>query len=86
MTFQKYFGKKAKFLVATVMIPVIAILSNSGCQPKYAIEWNCSPQFEAIYTIMLIFIIFSFVVWLGVGLYYLIKFVRSRKISYKRHQ
>ena len=80
MTFQKYFGKKMKFLVATIMMPIIAIFLNAGCQPKYAIEWNCTPQFEAIYMIMLLFIIFSVVVWIAIGLHSLVKFIHSKKI------
>ena len=80
MTFQKYFGKKMKFLIVTITMPIIAIFINAGCQPKYAVEWSCTPQFEAIYVIILIFIIFSFVAWLVIGFYYLVKFIHSKKI------
>ncbi len=81
MAFQKYFGKKAKFLVITITIPIIAISINAGCQPQFFIEYTCIPQLETIYTLLLTFIIFSVLAWVIIGLYTVIKFIRTKKIA-----
>ena len=67
-------------MVITITLPVIGILINAGCQPKFYVQYACTPQFEAIYTIIIFFTIFSFFIWIGVGLYYIVKFIRTRKI------
>ena len=79
MAFKKYFGKKTKFLVITIMLPIIAISTKAGCQPQFNMEYTCTSQFDAIYTVILLFIILSVLAWIGIGLYHLIKFIRVRK-------
>ncbi len=79
MTFKKYFGKKTKFLVITILMPIIAVSIKAGCQPQFYMEYTCTPQFDTIYTIILLFIILSVLAWIGIGLYHLLKFIRTRK-------
>jgi len=80
MTFQKYFGKKAKFLVA-IIIAVIIRISISTCQPLYSGRPTCyGPEIDVIYMALLIFIVFSIPAWIAVGFYYLVKFIHSKKI------
>jgi len=80
MTFQKYFGKKTKFMIVTIIMPIILIFLKAGCQPKFYVQYTCTPQFIAIADIILYFILFSFVIWPVIGLYSLVKFIRTRKI------
>ena len=83
MTFQKYFGKKTKFMIATIAAIFMAILLGTGCriQPGYVPDPCVWPGFENVYTILVLFIAFSMFAWPGIGLYYLVKFIRTRKIT-----
>lgn len=81
MTFQKYFGKKTKFMIATIILPVVAIYIKAGCQGDFAPQYTCTPEFYIIYIIILFFMVFTFVAWPVIGLFYLTKFIRTRKIT-----
>lgn len=81
MAFEKYFGKKTKFLIATIAAVFIAMLLGTGCtvQPGYVPDPCVWPGFETVYTLIILFLAFAMFAWPVIGLYQLVKYIRSRK-------
>lgn len=59
----------------------MAMMIIANCDTRFYVGYTCTPEFNTIYSIIIYSMVFTMFTWIGIGLYSLAKFIRTRKIT-----